>query len=652
MKKSYILMMLLFAMMSTNVFAQNSMAQIRYYDKSYGNSFGISHIMDIDSIRFTTDDYDVYAYATPFITQEGEWGLKVSLSWAFSVSEVKVCVVDGVMTEEDILAAYDQGTLPEVKTIAATDSVYTTEFTIKDGVWKPVIFGFDKDGKKRSHYIGQEVNVSAEFLASILNPMMYGETSGHYGWGYGSIMRIRDVMGEEIVMNQYTGYDWYSPWSTNQGIGSGYAASQYIWRYFDNAIQKYSECIEMLNSPGVQKNPLAKVFLGAAVAYRAMHYLDAARMYEYLPNDATSSVNEHGNDVAGLTYPIGYSVDFAKDESREVRRATREEMLEYISSELDRAEELVKDEKIENKELVSLAVVYGLKARMHLWAGNYNDAQAYADKAINESLCQPLSEEEWEDPCYGFNDSSVSSWMWAMKYGSDNRWVTSGLLSWPSWCSNQTQYGYTGTVTGMVSLVSNSVYNEIPDTDFRKKSFKAPYGSPLYGEVKWVDGVDFHNLPDLTVMKFRPGKGNVVDNKIGNVVDVPLMRVEEMYFIRMEAMAQRGELAGSVAALNEFMKGYRNTEYTFEVSNVEGVVNEIFKQKRLEFFGEGINFFDYKRLNKPVVRSYEGTNCPPEYRLNTATRPAWMNFVFVVNAYGGKIEDWNNPDPSDKYPLQ
>lgn len=650
MKKLLIFLTLMLVMVNINVRAQYSEAQFRIYQRGYSN-YSFYPIQELDSMAFVTDDYDVYVSASPTINENGTWGLKVQASWAFSVNSTKVCIVPSTYTEEDILLAYIKNTLSDVRTLS--DSTYTTEYVLEDGTYKPVIFGFDQTGTMHSHYIGEQVNISEAYKTSVLDALMYGDLDsfGHYGWGYGSIMHIRDVMGEDLTHTGQIGYNHYSSWERNQYIGSNYRNTQFIWLYFDNAIQQLSKNIESLNIPSIHNNKTAEHLLGTAVAMRAMHYLDAARMYEYLPTDGTIPTNEHGNDIMNLTYPIGYAAEFAADSTTKAKRATREEMKVYIKEQLDWAEDLLENEQINDKELINISVVYGLKARLYMWVGEYATAQQYAEKALSGNNYQVLTEDQWHNAQTGFNNDQASSWMWAMKYKKNNKFVNSRVCNWTSWCSNQTLFGYTGNDTGMYVSIGASVYNGISNTDWRKKSFKAPQGSPLYGTELYPTGISPETIPALTSLKFRPGQGNMADYTIGTVVDVPLMRIEEMHFIRMEAIANQGYWQDAQSMLNTFMKENRDPNYNFSAKSMDDITNEIFNQKRIEFWGEGLNYFDYKRLNKPVTRQYEGTNYVHDYQYNTTMRPAWMNFVFVNNAYKGAIEEWNNPDPSGCYQL-
>ena len=80
-------------------------------------------------------------------------------------------------------------------------------------------------------------------------------------------------------------------------------------------------------------------------------------------------------------------------------------------------------------------------------------------------------------------------------------------------------------------------------------------------------------------------------------------------------------------------------------------INEIVFQKRVELLGEGLSFFDYKRLDMDVTRNYEGTNVDSKRAFNTTGRPAWMNFCIVITEKNNNaaLKGFENDDPSGLY---
>ena len=510
----------------------------------------------------------------------------------------------------------------------------------------------------------------------------------HYDWGYGSMMHIRDVMGEEYVVTA-SSYNWYDQWSQNYYLGDSYLSQQMILQTYYKQILTINNLIGTLE--GKELSNAQQGFLGTGYAFRASQYLDAARMYEYLPTDGTSSVNANDNDVTGLTVPIVTNLT-TPEESRNNPRATHYEMFDFIMSDLDKAEELLSTYGLDtdSKTLPHLGTVYGLKARAYLWQASFvkegldiytkfgagenveevskkqADAAAqkaaalsaneyfakaaeYAKMAISLGSYSPLTQEQWTSTTTGFNLAN-KSWMFCISIPQESDAVTSGIVNWTSWVSNETDFGYASA--GPYVKASKAFYDKISDTDFRKLSFKAPGSTSAASDGRaYISAGLFDAIPDYGSLKFRPGNGNADDYKEGCSVDIPLMRIEEMYFILAEAQAQQG-LAEGASTLVSIMKT-RDPQYSTSKTGDE-LVQEIIFQKMVEFWGEGLNFFDYKRLDMPITRVYKGSNFGEDELINTTRRAAWMNFVFVRSEGNNNaaLANWNNPDPSDCYEVQ
>lgn len=465
----------------------------------------------------------------------------------------------------------------------------------------------------------------------------------HFDWGYGSIMHIRDVMTADMAITS-SGYDHYTSWEHNTSQDPGYAATQFIWTYYSKLVLTCNTLLGAINID--EASDLQKGYYGAALACRANAYLDMARMYEFLPNDGTSPINNEGENVEGLTVPI-VTEKTTQEEAKDNPRAPHDKMMEFIMSDLDQAEALIVNFARTDKTMPDLSVVYGLKARAYMWDENYPKAAEYARMAIATGQYSPVTREQWLSTTDGFNTPN-QAWMWAAQCVAEDDVVLTGIINWTSWMSNEAQYGY--SAHGPYVMIAAQLYENMNSRDFRKLSYKAPEGGTLAGSEPVIDAEFAAGLPAYASYKFRPGKGNTTDNTTGSATAFPLMRVEEMYLIEAEAVAHTSAEQGR-KLLVDFMRQYRYATYSFETDSQEDVIDEIFFQKQLELWGEGLLFFDYKRLNKPVVRAYSGTNFSGQALLNTTTRPAWMNFVFV--GYEGDrnvaVKNFNNPDPTGVY---
>ena len=152
-------------------------------------------------------------------------------------------------------------------------------------------------------------------------------------------------------------------------------------------------------------------------------------------------------------------------------------------------------------------------------------------------------------------------------------------------------------------------------------------------------------------IKFRPANGQCVEYTEGNCADHVLMRVEEMYFIEIEAVLRTMGLAEAQKLLNSFMKTYRDRSYDCSYATSDlSFIQEMLLQKRIEFWGEGILFYDYKRLDQGITRGYSGTNFPAVARFNTEGRSPQWNLVITRGEYQSNtaINDGNNnPDSTE-----
>lgn len=488
-------------------------------------------------------------------------------------------------------------------------------------------------------------------------------TSVHYDWGQGAIMHARDVMTDDMSI-MYSGYNHFSTWcEAGIGLNDGYMAAQFIWNFQTEQVLTTNKLVAAIDAD--TPDPDLQSYLGAGLVFRASTYLDMARMYEFLPNENVSSINRYNNNVEGLTVPI-VTEQTTEEQARNNPRAPHDEMVKFILGDLQQAEALLKKGSARTSKTVpDLAVCYGVMARLYLWDATYHEmgyahagtgnaadlyrqAAYYADLAITTSKATPTSQEEWLNPTTGFNQLSTSSWMWGMQYTDEDNAVASGLLNWTAWMSNEAEFGY--AIAGPYVMIGASTYRRINDRDFRKLSYIAPSGSSLSGRETLIDPDQREDIPEYASLKFRPGSGNLTDNNIACVVGIPLMRVEEMYFIKAEALAHNNPTEGMIVC-SDFMKRYRYATYASNATTVDEVVDEIVFQKRVELWGEGLSYFDYKRLNMGVDRTYAGTNFnwgADTYKITG--RPYWMNFVISQQETDSNraIQEFNNPNCGER----
>ena len=83
--------------------------------------------------------------------------------------------------------------------------------------------------------------------------------------------------------------------------------------------------------------------------------------------------------------------------------------------------------------------------------------------------------------------------------------------------------------------------------------------------------------------------------------DINVLRLAEAYFIAAESYARKKEYTNSIGIINLLLKK-RGSELLPNDLTGETLLNRILQEKRKEFVGEGLRYFDLKRLGQSVSR--------------------------------------------------
>lgn len=469
-------------------------------------------------------------------------------------------------------------------------------------------------------------------------PGSCGAGSVGYQWDFGlpSLFMARDFMCEDIVTLGDDGYNWFFYFGANQGLADMYYMCLIGWNNYYPWIKSCNDII----TAGAEGD-----YLGIAYTYRAMFYLDIVRMYEYAPNKYTDG--KVTTDLTGLAVPL-VDENTTEDQASNNPRATVAQIFDRILADLDAAEELLANYARTDITRPNLAVVYGLKARAYLWmakddATQYANAALYARKAIDASGCSIMTESEWMSPTAGFNTPN-NAWMWGLSQSTEN---TGNLLNYVAFLSPEATWGYGSAV---YYGINKATFEKISQNDWRRNSWIAPERTYMY-KTNMPEGQAFiAELPDYVNLKFRPMGGETIDYKTGGATYIPMMRVEEMYLIEAEATAYDNLTAGQ-QLLQDFMANRLSKgNYFSSAASFEDFQREVLLQKRIEFWAEGIVYFDYKRIRAGITRGYEGTNFYEDYRFNCEEIAPWWTFVIPRSEYSnnsGITQELNNPDPSE-----
>ena len=225
---------------------------------------------------------------------------------------------------------------------------------------------------------------------------------------------------------------------------------------------------------------------------------------------------------------------------------------------------------------------------MQKWADAASDAQKAIDAAAAEGIT-PAGIDDVKLPT--FAKSTEKDWMWGIIVAETDEVVQSGIVNWISHCGTF-NYGYGQYSKGR--QINKKLYNKIPATDVRKGWWSGEDKLNHFLPEKYNTYLKAKGFPAYTNCKFGTYDGNIGCSTNAN--DIVLMRVEEMYLIKAEAMAKAGQ--DGKTELEKFVKTYRDPSYT-----CTGDVQEaVYFQKRIELWGEGMIWYDAMRLNKGVDR--------------------------------------------------
>lgn len=275
--------------------------------------------------------------------------------------------------------------------------------------------------------IATEDQVTLETLiegipASLVQAGSAGYASEGQAWDFAlpAIHIATESMTGDLVITGNIGYDWFNQWGTNNALGSDYAVGALTWNNYYSWIMMANNVINLIDETNVATLGAAeRSYLGFAYAYRAMFYLDLVRLYEFKEN----TVTEAGN-LLGLGVPIVLP-ETTEAEAKNNPRAKVDDIYNtVVFPDLEKAEKLLSNYAAPDKYTISLAMVYGLKARAYLERGTakddaeaYRSAAEYARKSITASGCTPLTQEQWEDPINGFNNAgSNDAWSGVLRF--------------------------------------------------------------------------------------------------------------------------------------------------------------------------------------------------------------------------------------------
>lgn len=448
----------------------------------------------------------------------------------------------------------------------------------------------------------------------------------HGDFGLSSLLIGMDSQGTDMVARN-VGYNWFLQYEALSGFGSNGYGPNTMWLTLYQQINSANSVL--VGIPADTENAELQMYRAQALGFRAFDYWMLAQNFQ---------INYYGHEKLACV-PIITEENMEDAAANGCPRATSEEVYTQILSDLNSAIELAEKSKLSVSQLMdskprrmlNIDALYGLRARVYLTMHKYAEAAADADKAISLSSCTPYSIEEVSKP--SFTSLNDHSWMWGIATAETDRVVTSGIVNFPSHiCSFA--YGY--VTEGAWRGTNAKFFNAIPDSDVRRGWFldenfhsdNLTEAQEAYLKSNGTGSVKDTGKGIFPYVNVKYDSYNSVLKQNTNASDIPLMRIEEMYYIKAEGLAMSGQVAQGLEVLTNFEKTYRNPDFSTKAATAEEVQELIWNKRRLEFWGEGLSWLDLKRLNKGIDR--RGLGFPAAFVYNVKPDTEEEAWVYAV----------------------
>lgn len=425
-------------------------------------------------------------------------------------------------------------------------------------------------------------------LVNGLHHMMYNYAFGQvFGYGIPSLNVQLDLLGDDVINTKPAYHMNVYRWIEHRDRTDSKGTITYrAWDAYYTLILQANKAIESYRtkiSEDARKQAKTRYAYGEALAIRAYAYHQLVQLYAKRYNAATA------------TSDLGVILRTDKNPSKQFEPGKRSSVAEcYTQIEEDLKESLatLKDlEQIEERNHLRYSTVCGIAARVALCKSDWAGAEHYASEAIAQAASRLAQGEELID---GFNNYEAPEWMWGYRQSDTQD------LSWGSF-SVSYAYNVVGHTKSLRFAINRDLYDQLGKQDVRRKWWVcldqgnqvpkdayAPYFA-MNGEVpQWeITGQS---------IKFKTKREG------STLMDLVMMRLAEMYYIKAEAEARQGKESAARQTLLDIVKT-RDREFALPTTSGEELIKQIFVHKRIDLFEEGVRFLDLKRLGQTFDRS-------------------------------------------------
>lgn len=423
----------------------------------------------------------------------------------------------------------------------------------------------------------------------------------HNYFGQKSFDYLTSLMGNDMIMTGRFGMSIYhyllDYWQQN------YTPTSNRWREYYRVIANANSILGLIDP--ADEDPTVRRYRAIALGFRGYAYLQLTYLYQHsYYTGADDTPWGHGTQYDFSQAPCVPLIteNTEGDQPRSTVAVIYGQIMDDLTTAYGLFEELGMIHTSTPTDMDGCVVAMHL-ARANMVLHEWDEALEYAQVVIDNF---PVLQGE-SQILQGFSDISLPDVVFGADITADNTTI------YASWFSQMDAYGEGYAGIGVWRAAFGPFVERIADSDIRLRWFccdrttgaDVPDGEG--GTVRMTLLRDTKNPAQVEYQSVKfigAGRESILATGSGTgweLGDYIYLRSEEAYLMKAEILAHQNS-AEAVSVLNTFMQT-RQPDYSYTFTDKASLIGEINFQKRVEFWGEGIEYLDNRRLNIPVDRT-------------------------------------------------
>jgi len=401
---------------------------------------------------------------------------------------------------------------------------------------------------------------------------------------YGRNFQICSDVSSDISQSVGS-WDFYREMDTYQ-VTAGNTEVGNIYAYAYRAVNQANNILAKVPPLKGVADSIKNLYLGQAYFVRALSLFDLNRLFGGVPGV-----------IGTLSVPIVTTPSTKVDPASFPKRPALQDGYNQVEADLKQALQLLPESYGDNRSQVNRAATRALLSRFYMYVKKWDQTLAYANQVIGDS--RYTLQANFADI---FNNKLTSESIFELNFSSSDQ---SGIRNWyfPS------ALGGRGDICAHLNYYNDATRDP---KDSRGKLFGFDNTSKIYYPTKY--------------------------KMAGNIDNIHVIRIAEIYLNRAEAKAQLNDLTGALADLNKVHQ--RAGCDPLVIGDQAGLLSAILQERKLEFAEEGHRFFDLIRTGNALtlLSGLDRKNGPP-VSLTDAGRQQFPIPSFEINSNKNMVQN-------------